>query len=455
MSNGRRLFGTDGIRGQANIEPMTSETIVRVGRAMAHICKERRASTRHRIVIGKDTRLSGYMLETALASGICSMGVDILLVGPLPTPGIAFITSSMRADAGVVLSASHNPFQDNGIKFFDHDGFKFPDDVEEQIEEHVFGDLIESIRPTATEIGKARRITDAQGRYVVHLKTKFPPHLSLEGMRIVLDCAHGAAYQTAPLVFEELGAEVIKTGVSPDGLNINRDCGSLYPDRVSKLVREHSAHLGLALDGDADRLIVVDERGEEVDGDQIMAICARKLKDAGALANNTVVATVMSNMGLDISLKEEGISLERTQVGDRYVVERMRAGGFNFGGAQSGHLVFLDHGTTGDGTLAALQLLAVMVSEGKPLSELAGVMTRYPQVLKGLMVREKLPVEDIPALALAIKSAEEELGDNGRVLVRYSGTENKLRVMVEGDSLEKINSLADDMISAADEAIGA
>ncbi len=432
---------------------MTTERMVAVGRAAAHIFKERKTG-RHRIVIGKDTRLSGYMLENALASGICSMGVDIMLVGPLPTPGIAFITAGMRADAGVVISASHNPFQDNGIKFFDRDGFKLPDEVELDIERHALGDTLEHLRPTATEVGKAYRIDDAVGRYIVHLKSKFPNGLTLEGVKIALDCANGAAYKVAPSVFRELGAEVTVMGAEPDGVNINKDCGSLYPAKVAELVVRTGAHVGIALDGDADRVIVVDEKGQEVDGDALMAICARNMKGRGELARDTVVATVMSNLGLDRSLGEEGISLERTDVGDRYVVERMREKGYNFGGEQSGHLIFLDHSTTGDGTLAALRLLAVMVGEGKPVSELSKVFEPLPQVLTNLMVRERKPLDQLPKTAAAVKSAEAELGGSGRVLVRYSGTEAKLRVMIEGEDPARVRALVDSIIEAADSEIG-
>ncbi len=449
----RRLFGTDGVRGVANVDPMTSEMMVKLGRAAAHVLKERRRG-RHRIVIGKDTRLSGYMLENALASGICSMGVDILLVGPLPTPGIAFITASMRADAGVVISASHNPYQDNGIKFFDRDGFKLPDEVEDEIESHIFNGAIEHFRPTADEVGKAFRVDDAVGRYVVFLKSTFPAHLSLEGVRIVVDCANGAAYRVAPSVFEELGADVLAVGVEPDGMNINAGCGSLHPEGVAEKVRQTGAHMGIALDGDADRVIVVDERGNQVDGDHIMAICARDLVARGRLAGGAVVATVMSNLGLERSLAEVGLGLVRTRVGDRYVVDRMRQEGYNFGGEQSGHLIFLDHATTGDGVLAALQLLAVMVEQGKPLSELARVMEAVPQVLRNVRVREKVPVARLPSVARAIREAEEALGADGRVLVRYSGTEPKLRVMVEGDDEDRIRAMAERICSAVSEEIG-
>ncbi len=453
MESDRSIFGTDGVRGVANVHPMTTEVMVKLGRAAAHVFKER-SKGRHRIVIGKDTRLSGYMLENALASGICSMGVDILLVGPLPTPGIAFITSSMRADAGVVISASHNPFQDNGIKFFSRDGFKLPDEVELAIEHHTFNGDIEHVRPVATEVGRARRVDDAVGRYVVYLKATFPPHLTLEGVKMVVDCANGAAYRVAPEVFEELGAEVIAMGVEPNGTNINADCGSLYPARVAAKVRETGAHLGIALDGDADRVIVVDEHGEEVDGDHIMAICARHLKDRGRLAGDAVVATVMSNLGLERSLAEGGARLVRTQVGDRYVVEEMRAKGYNFGGEQSGHLIFLDHGTTGDGVMAALQLLAVMVEQQRPLSDLATVMTAVPQVLKNVWVRERVPLNRLPSVQQVIAGVEGELGGDGRVLVRYSGTEAKLRVMVEGDDSARITEMAGRVCAAVTAMIG-
>lgn len=449
----RRLFGTDGIRGVANIEPMTVEMMVNVGRAAAHVFKERKEG-RHRIVIGKDTRLSGYMLENALSAGICSMGVDILLVGPLPTPGISFITSSMRADAGVVISASHNPFQDNGIKFFDRDGFKLPDEVELEIERHTLGDSITHLRPTASEVGKAFRIDDAVGRYIVHLKSKFPAQYTLEGLKIALDCANGAAYKVAPAVFEELGAQVIRLGVSPNGENINKECGSLYPKKVARAVKAAGAHIGIALDGDADRVIVVDENGVEVDGDRLMAICALSLKRRNLLAKDTVVATVMSNLGLDHALARSGINLARTDVGDRYVMEKMREEGYNFGGEQSGHMIFLDHATTGDGTLAALQVLAIMVKTGKPISELAKVMTPFPQVLLNVKVKARVPLDRLPKTTAGIEGVREALGAKGRVLVRYSGTEAKLRVMIEGEDEAKIKEMAESIAETATSEIG-
>jgi len=448
----KKLFGTDGVRGIANVEPLTIEMVMKIGRAAAFLFKK--DNRRHRIVIGKDTRLSGYMIENALVAGICSMGVDVLLVGPLPTPGIAFITSSMRADAGVVISASHNPYQDNGIKFFSRDGFKLPDDMELQIEELVFSDKLDDLRPTATAVGKAYRIDDAIGRYVVFLKHTFPRDLDLEGLKIVLDCANGAAYKVAPAVLTELGAEVILLGVSPNGTNINAGCGSLHPELMAKAVREHKADLGMALDGDADRVIFVDENGDEVDGDHIMAICATEKLKQGALAHNTVVATVMSNVGLDAAIRQAGGRLVRTAVGDRYVVEEMRARGYTFGGEQSGHMIFLDHNTTGDGMVSALQLLAIMRRGNKPLSELAKVMTAYPQVLVNVAVSSRMPVDSIPGLSEAVERIEASLGDRGRVLLRYSGTESLLRVMLEGEDQVQIESYAKELAELIRRVIG-
>ncbi len=453
MADTRRLFGTDGVRGTANVDPMNSETALRLGRALAHVSK--RSPHRHKILIGKDTRLSGYMLETAMASGICSMGVDVLLVGPLPTPGIAFLTRSLRADAGVVISASHNPFQDNGIKLFSRTGFKLPDDVEAEIEALVSGDAIDTLRPTREEIGKAFRIDDAVGRYNVFAKNTFPRHLTLDGLTVAVDCGHGAAYKVAPEVLEELGARVVSLGVDPDGQNINRDCGALHPGHLQEAVRRAGAHVGIALDGDADRAILVDERGEIVDGDAVMALLATQLKSRGELKHDTLVATVMSNLGLHVAMRERRIQLLTTPVGDRYVVEEMQRGGYNLGGEQSGHVVFLDHNTTGDGLITGLAVLALMVQSERPLSELRQVMRRFPQVLENLRVTSKPDVETLPAVATAIRHAESELGDRGRVLVRYSGTEPLLRVMVEGEREPAIRKLADDIIAAARTAIGA
>ncbi|HYD40634.1 MAG TPA: phosphoglucosamine mutase [Anaeromyxobacter sp.] len=453
----RRLFGTDGVRGVANVHPMTAEMALQLGRALAFVV--RNGSHRHRIVIGKDTRLSGYMLEQAIASGICSMGVDVLLSGPLPTPGIAFVTQSMRADAGVVISASHNPYQDNGIKFFSRDGFKLPDEVELEIEHLVLGGEggnpdFQALRPTATRIGKAKRIDDAKGRYAQFLKSLFPKDLTLEGLTVVVDCANGAAYHVAPEAFEELGAKVIPLGVAPDGTNINEGCGAVHPEAMARAIREHGAHLGLALDGDADRLILADETGRIVDGDAIMAIVGRDLVRQGALAKNTVVSTVMSSLGLERALHDVGGRVVRTQVGDRYVVEEMRRNGYNFGGEQSGHLIFLDHVTTGDGVAAALNVLAVMRRDGRSLSELARCFEPVPQALVNVAVKEKRPLAELPSVGKAIAAAEEALGADGRVLVRFSGTENKVRVLVEGPDAERIRGMADGIATALREALG-
>jgi phosphoglucosamine mutase len=446
-----RLFGTDGVRGIANIEPMTSETALRLGRALAHVSK--RSNRRHKILIGKDTRLSGYMLETAMASGICSMGVDVLLVGPLPTPGIAFLTRTLRADAGVVISASHNPFQDNGIKFFGPSGFKLADELEDEIERLVLGDSIDALRPTATEIGKAFRIDDAVGRYNVFAKTAFPRHLTLDGLTIAIDCGHGAGYRVAPEVLEELGARVYALGVDPDGENINEGAGALHPENLQDAVLAHGAAVGVALDGDADRAIFVDEQGAVVDGDEVMAILAAELHARGELREATLVATVMSNLGLHVAMRDLGIRVTTTPVGDRHVVEEMVRGGYNLGGEQSGHIVFLDHNTTGDGLITCLFLLAAMVEKGRPLSELRRVMRRFPQVLLNVPVAHKPDIDAVPELAVAIRRAESVLGDRGRVLVRYSGTESLIRIMVEGEREDQIAQLAETMAAVARRAL--
>jgi len=382
------------------------------------------------------------MIETALASGICSMGADVLLVGPLPTPGVAFLTRSMRADAGVVISASHNPYQDNGIKFFSGDGFKLSDALEMRMEEIITSGESDAHRPVATDVGKAFRIADAVGRTIVFLKNTFPRDLSLEGLKIVVDCANGAGYRVAPDVLSELGAQVIPLSVNPDGKNINLNCGALHPEQARQVVKEQSADLAICLDGDADRALLVDETGEVVDGDEVLAICARAMKDSGTLRSRSVVATVMSNMGLDISLESAGVGVVRTPVGDRYVVEEMLRGGHNLGGEQSGHVVFLDQNSTGDGCLTALQILALMVREDKPLGELRRVMTRLPQVLLNVAVREKPPLSELPQVQAATVAAERRLAGRGRVLVRYSGTELLARVMVEGESEDEIREMA-------------
>jgi len=436
----RQLFGTDGVRGVANSYPMTTEIAMQIGRAIAFIVKTKAKG--HHIVIGKDTRLSGYMIENALAAGVCSMGVDVQLLGPLPTPGIAFITTSMRADAGVVISASHNPFQDNGIKIFSKDGFKLPDEVELDIEDLIFSQKMAALRPVADEVGRATRIDDVKGRYIVFLKNTFPAKYTLDDFHIVLDCAHGATYKVAPFVFSELGAKVTCIGVNPDGKNINQDCGALHPEVMAEKVKQLGADIGLALDGDGDRLIVCDENGEIVDGDHIMAICAADLLSRRKLKKKTLVATVMSNIGLEKAMTEMGGKLVRTQVGDRYVVETMRAKGYNFGGEQSGHLVFLDHNTTGDGIQAGLQLLSIMIKKKKPLSKLADIMTSYPQVLENVRMSSKIAPEDIQGFPEALQEAEKQLGKRGRILVRPSGTEPVIRVMVEGEDEKEISTIA-------------
>jgi len=442
----RRLFGTDGIRGTANVEPMTSETVLQLGRAVAHVFKH--GQRRHKIIIGKDTRLSGYMLESALTSGICSMGVDVLLVGPLPTPGIAFLTRSMRADAGVVISASHNPFQDNGIKFFANTGFKLPDEVELDIERLMLDGAIDHLRPTAAEVGKAYRIDDALGRYNVFLKSTLPRYLSLDGLKVVVDCGHGAAYRVGPEVLEELGAGVTAIGVEPDGENINRACGALHPQHVAARVREVGANVGVALDGDADRAIFVDEKGEVVDGDEVLTMLAIDLRRKGRLLNDGIVSTVMSNIGMDLALGAHGIKPHRAQVGDRYVVEDMQRLGYVLGGEQSGHIVFLEHGTTGDGLVTALAVLALMVESGKPLSELRRVMTKLPQVLVNVRVSEQRDLDAVPEVAAAISRVRGELGERGRVFVRYSGTEPLVRILVEGEEAEQVKGFGEEIAAA-------
>jgi phosphoglucosamine mutase len=448
MNEKRHLFGTDGVRGVANVYPMTAEVALQMGRALAYVIKY--GPGRHRIVVGKDTRLSGYLLEYAIAAGICSMGVDVMLLGPLPTPGIAFITHSMRADAGVVISASHNPYQDNGIKFFSGDGFKLPDEVEAHIESLMVNAEVDGARPTATDIGQAVRIEDAKGRYLSYLKSTFPKELELDGLKIVLDCAHGATYKVAPEVFSELGAEIIPIGVRPNGKNINRMCGATYPESMAALVKRHRADLGIAFDGDGDRCIMVDHFGRVVDGDHILGICALDMQRRERLAHKTVVGTVMANLGLEVALKQHGLKLLRAPVGDRYVLEEMKKGGYVLGGEQSGHLVFLNHSTTGDGILTALRLLAVMLRENKPLVELAAFMENYPQVLINLMVKERQDLNTLPKARQALREAERRLGPQGRLLVRYSGTEPKLRLMAEGEDQQQIEEVVQDLAQTLD-----
>jgi phosphoglucosamine mutase len=461
----RHLFGTDGVRGVANQDPMTSEMALKLGRAIAKVLHQssgadsspRRLARsfvrkndedgkhHYKILIGKDTRLSGYMLETALASGIVSMGADVLLVGPLPTPGVAFLTRSMRADAGVVISASHNPYQDNGIKFFSCEGFKLPDEVEARMEEMIVSGETEESRPTASEIGKAFRVADAVGRYNVFVKNSFPRNLTLEGLKIVVDCGHGASYRVLPEILSELGADVLPIGVQPDGENINRRCGALYPETAREVLLHESADFAVALDGDADRAVFVDETGEILDGDHVLAICALDMQRKATLKGPGVVATVMSNLGLDLALQKAGLEVIRTQVGDRYVVEKMLADNFNLGGEQSGHILFLDHNTTGDGAVTCLQMLSLMVETGKRLSELKKVMQRLPQVLLNVTVKERRDFSEMPKVARKIREVERALGSRGRVLVRYSGTEFLARGMLEGEEEKQIRAMAEDI----------
>jgi phosphoglucosamine mutase len=448
----KRLFGTDGLRGQANIFPMQPDLVLRLGLAAGQYF--RKGHRRHRVLIGKDTRLSGYVFESALTSGFCAAGMDVFMVGPMPTPAISFLTKNMRANLGVVISASHNPFMDNGIKFFDKDGFKLPDHVEDEITEMVMNPDMKWDIPLPEAIGRAAKIEDSAGRYIVYLKHSFPSQLTLDGIRIVLDCAHGATYKVAPLIFEELGAKVFKLGNEPDGLNINRKCGSLYPGVAAAKVLETGADIGLTLDGDGDRLIVVDENGHILDGDQIMAICAMDLMDRGALPGNTLAATVMSNMALEVFMQEKGGRLIRTPVGDRYVVEAMRKQGIALGGEQSGHIIFMEHSTTGDGILAALQLLRIMRERDKPLSELAGLLQPFPQKLVNVHVERKIPFEQVPSIKKAIADAEDRLKGRGRVLLRYSGTESVARVMVECEDCGLVDSLTQTLAHEVEQGLG-
>lgn len=457
----KKLFGTDGVRGLANQYPMTGEMAMALGRALAYVLQNNpkmhgkttkpggirpleggSEKRRVKIVLGKDTRLSGYMIEQAFASGVCSMGVDIYLIGPLSTPGVAYITHSIRADAGVMISASHNLFQDNGIKIFSSNGFKLPDSLEEEIEKLVHEDGMKLIRPTGDLVGKAFRLDDVHYRYIVFLKNLFPKELDLIGFRVALDCANGAAYKTAPLVFEELGAEVVKMGVTPNGLNINKNCGALYPKQISELVSELRADIGIALDGDADRCILTDENGEVVDGDQIIGLCAIELKKEGKLKNNAVVTTPMSNVGLERALKEHGIKMLRAPVGDRHVVELMKKEDIILGGEQSGHIIFLDSSTTGDGILAALKILEIMKRTGKKLSELKKQIPLMPQTREDLTIQKRLPLESMSRVMNEIKKAEKKLGTKGRVFVRFSGTEPLVRVLVEGENETEIKEIA-------------
>ncbi|MEK6652492.1 MAG: phosphoglucosamine mutase [Nitrospirota bacterium] len=438
-----RLFGTDGIRGRVNKYPMTPESVLKIGMAAAKVLKKEHS--RNMVLIGKDTRLSGYMIESALTSGICSMGMNVILVGPIPTPGVAFLTRALRLDAGIVISASHNPYEDNGIKFFSSDGFKLPDELERRIEELVIDDGLGAKRPSGSDIGKAHRLDDATGRYIEYVKATIPKGMTLEGIKVVVDCANGAAYKTTPWVLRELGAEVVVINDKPNGVNINDGCGALYCEALQKTVKEHRADAGIAHDGDADRTIFCDEKGNIVDGDQILGICALEFKDDGRLRGDTVVSTVMSNLGFEHYLSKHGIKLLRTKVGDRFVAEKMRSGGYNLGGEQSGHIIFSDYNTTGDGPITALQVLYLLKKKGKSLSKLASGIKLYPQVLMNVEVEKKRDIKSVPEIEAAIKKAEERLAEKGRILVRPSGTESKIRVMVEGEDKNLIEKMARDI----------
>jgi phosphoglucosamine mutase len=455
----KKIFGTDGVRGVANVEPVTAETSLKLGRAAALVFtrlnpRKNPEGTRPKIVLGKDTRLSGYMLENALVAGITSLGVDVLIIGPLPTPGVAYITRSLRADAGIILSASHNPYEDNGIKFFRHDGYKLDDQVEQQIEQLVFAGEIDSIRPTAGEIGRAARIDDALGRYVEFAKASFPRGMSLEKMRVAVDVANGAAYKSTPCILRELGAEVTVAHNEPNGININAQCGSIYPEEIQRLVKETGADVGITHDGDADRVLLCDENGEIVDGDEILAFASIDLLRAGRLEQNTVVATVMSNFGLDETLTAEAGKVVRTKVGDRYVIEEMMKKKLNLGGEQSGHIIFRDFTTTGDGIISALQILRIMHQTGQPLIKLKTCLENYPQAQRNVLVKEKPPLTELPTVMKLVNEAEKELSGKGRVLLRYSGTEPKIRLLIEGRELDQIDKQANRIADAIQQAIG-
>ncbi len=443
----------------ANVEPVTAETALKLGRAAAHVFTQlnpraHAAGTRAKIVLGKDTRLSGYMLENAFVAGITSLGVDVLVIGPLPTPGVAYITRSLRADAGIVLSASHNSYEDNGIKFFRHDGYKLDDQVEDRIEQLVFTGEIDSVRPTAGNIGRARRIDDALGRYVEFAKTSFPRGVSLEKMRIAVDVANGAGYKSTPCILRELGADLTVAHDEPNGTNINAECGSTHPAEIQRIVKESGADVGISHDGDADRVLLCDEKGEIVDGDEILAIAAVDLLRSKHLKQNTLVATVMSNLGLDETLAEAGGKVVRAKVGDRYVLEEMVQRDLNLGGEQSGHLIFRDFTTTGDGIISALQILRIMKASDKPLSELKRCLTKYPQAQRNLRVKQKTPLAEMPDVMTLIAEAEKELSGKGRVVLRYSGTEPKIRLLIEGREVAQIDRQANQIADAIEKAIG-
>ena len=441
---GRKLFGTDGIRGEANVYPMLPEIALQVGRAIGYLFKNN-SSHFSKVIIGKDTRLSGYVFESALVAGLCSMGVSSWLIGPLPTPAVAFLTKDIRADAGIMISASHNPYYDNGIKIFNKDGYKLPDELEEKIEKLIFDEEFKNVRKFKKELGRAYRIKDAIGRYAVHLKSVVPPQLNFEEIKVVIDCANGAAYQVGPQTLEELGAEVIPIGCNPDGVNINDNCGALYPEKLRKKVLETQAQIGIALDGDADRIVVVDEKGNLIDGDDLLALFAIEFKKKNTLWNNIVVGTIMSNLGLEKYLSQNDIKFIRTPVGDRYVVLKMKESQSVLGGETSGHIIFLDKATTGDGLLTGIRLISLMKEKGKPLSELVNLFDKFPQIIKNVKVKKKIPVEQIEGLREKIKLAESKLEEKGRIIVRPSGTEPKYRIMVEGEDPKVIEEIAQEL----------
>ena len=449
----QKIFGTDGVRGKANHFPMTVEVALALGRAAGVLF--RRHQGLHRVVVGKDTRLSCYMFENALIAGLCSMGIDTLMVGPFPTPGIAFITRAYRADAGIMISASHNSYYDNGIKFFSSEGYKLPDEMEDEMVKMVRDNNFADYLPADDQIGRNAKVTDADGRYIEFCKATFPKNKNLHGLRVVLDCAHGAAHRVAPLVFRELDAEVFVYGNRPDGLNINLQCGSLHPEIVQKAVIDHQADIGIALDGDADRVILIDENSQIIDGDVTLAICARDMLERGLLKDNKVVATQMSNLGMVRALENLGVEVLLAKVGDRHVIQQMLAHGANLGGEQSGHLIFHDHNTTGDGIVAALQVMRIMIETGSKLSELASFVHKYPQALLNVpVIAGKPPLNELAIITEAIQKGENLLGNDGRIFVRYSGTEPLCRVMVEGPSLKQVNTIAKEIAQVVTNAIG-
>jgi len=447
-----RLFGTDGIRGRVNEFPITAEVALRVGKAVARVLRSS-GPNRNRVLVGKDTRISGYMLETALTSGLVSMGMDVFMVGPMPTPGVAHLTKSMGAAAGIMLTASHNPYEDNGVKIFGPDGYKLSDQLEAIIERHILGEEPEAAPVPPRQIGKAHRIEDARGRYIEFAKHT-ADNVPLHGLKVVVDCGHGAAYFIAPLIFKELGAEVVTTGIQPDGTNINDGCGALYPDNAGELVRRFNADLGISFDGDADRVIFTDSNGQVISGDRILALCAIALKEQGRLKHDTMVCTSMSNLGLKETMAAHGIKVETTGIGDRQVIERMRQGGFTFGGENSGHLIFAEHATTGDGILSALQVLKMMREKNATIAQLAAAMSEYPSQLANIPVKEKPPIESLPKLKKLMAQATKTFGDDGRHLIRYSGTENKIRVLVEHRQIEEARIWLSKFAAAIREEIG-